>query len=79
MNRANCILVFVFTLIFILPGADVFAVCPFPCCPAHLSAGQCAALQCAPCAPIPLDGGLSALLVAGIAYGSKKVFGKSKA
>jgi hypothetical protein len=34
--------------------------------------------ECPACPSVPLDGGLSALLIAGIAYGSKKAFGKSK-
>ena len=30
-----------------------------------------------PCAPIPLDGGISILIAAGAAYGAKKVYGFS--
>ena len=77
MKKTNCILVIVFILMIILPCTGLYA-CPFPCCPGHLTSAQCTVLGCAPCTPVPLDGGLSALLVAGLAYGSKKIFGKSK-
>jgi hypothetical protein len=60
-----------------IPCCDMIAQCippQLPCCP---TPGTCNP-GCPDCTPVPLDGGLSALLVAGLAYGSKKIFGKSK-
>ena len=72
------------SLMIIIPWSEIFAACPgLPlgfgaydadndCC--YLP-GICGPL-CPTCTEIPLDGGLSALLIAGVAYGVKKVCGK---
>ena len=66
----------------LMPFSDVLAQCtgpfrtdliPNPCCPIFPVCG----VTCPACVPVPLDGGLSALLIAGIAFGAKKVFGKA--
>lgn len=59
----------------VLPVAEIFAQGP-PCCPFPPQVTTCGGLP--PCTPVPLDGGLSALLLAGVAIGAKKVMGKSK-
>ena len=79
MRNFNYIVFAVFLLLMFLPVVDLFAVCTFPggCCPDGL-AGHPACVDCAPCVAIPLDGGLSALLFAGVAYGAKRMYGKVK-
>jgi hypothetical protein len=57
-------------VLFLVGSIDVIAAGP-PCDPSPGCSVNC-------CEPVPLDGGLSALLLAGIAYGAKRVFGKSK-
>ena len=76
MNTIKYILPFlVLGLIIFLPVADVFAQGP-SCCPFPPDVSTCGGLP--PCTPVPLDGGITALLVAGIAYGAKRMYGKSK-
>jgi len=67
-------------LIILIPCCEVFAQCGpgpagtengNPCC-----AFAFPGCSCPVCTPIPLDGGLSALLIAGVAYGAKRVYGK---
>lgn len=66
------LLPFVVLLVLFLVGSiDMLAAGP-PCDPSPSCVTNC-------CTPVPLDGGLSALLFAGIAYGAKRVFGKSNA
>ncbi|PCJ26002.1 MAG: hypothetical protein COA97_06750 [Flavobacteriales bacterium] len=57
-------------LLFVVFGTDLFAAGP-PCDPSPGCTVNC-------CEAIPLDGGLSALIIAGIAYGAKKIYGNSK-
>lgn len=77
MKNFNYIVFAVFFLLMLLPSVEIFAACVFPggCCPDGL-AGHPACTDCPPCVPVPLDGGLTALLVAGVAYGAKRVYGK---
>lgn len=78
MRLNKFLIVGIFTIFMLLPTVDIYAQC-FPnlttCCdnPTLPTCGGCP-----PCVPVPLDGGLSALLLAGIAYGAKKVHGKTK-
>lgn len=78
MKKINYIVFTAFLLLMFLPSVDVLAVCTFPggCCPDGFPPQFCP--DCPPCVPVPLDGGLSALLFAGVAYGAKKVYGKVK-
>lgn len=85
MKNFNYIVFVAFILMVIFPSFDIFAQCTGPltgipndCCPPGSNAALCAAFNCPPCAPVPLDGGLSALLIAGVAYGAKRIYGKSK-
>ena len=72
MNKTiqNLLPFLVLTVLFFIGNVDALAVGP-PCDPSPGCTVNC-------CTPVPLDGGLGALLLAGIAYGAKKVFGKSK-
>ena len=65
-------------IFFVLSSSDLFALCSDleDCCDGLLPPFLCT--TCPDCPAIPIDGGLSALLVAGAAYGAKKVYGKSK-
>ncbi|MGB0882632.1 MAG: PID-CTERM protein-sorting domain-containing protein [Vicingaceae bacterium] len=80
MKNFNYIVFAAFIILMLIPSVDLFAVCTFPggCCPDQLGQGHPACTDCPPCVPVPLDGGLSALLLAGVAYGAKKVYGKVK-
>jgi hypothetical protein len=71
--------VLILLLFILLPNFDIFAQCINinTCCsdnppPAAFCSG------CPPCPAVPLDGGLSALLLAGVAYGAKRIYGKGK-
>tara|TARA_B110000091_G_C13417191_1_gene310595 strand:- start:172 stop:411 length:240 start_codon:yes stop_codon:yes gene_type:complete len=77
MKNFNYIVFTVFLVLVFLPGADLVAqTCTFPggCCPDGFPIALCPG--CPPCTPVPLDGGLSALLIAGVAYGAKKMRSK---
>lgn len=76
MKKNNYIVFAAFLLMMLIPSIDMFAACTFPggCCPTGLPPQFCP--DCPPCVPVPLDGGLTALLIAGVAYGAKKVYGK---
>ena len=77
MKKVHYIFLLAFVGLMLLPTSELIAACippQIPCCPVPGTCGP----TCPPCTPVPLDGGLSALLVAGIAYGAKKVYGKSK-
>ncbi|PCI99639.1 MAG: hypothetical protein COB15_04025 [Flavobacteriales bacterium] len=77
MNKIKYILpLLILGLLITVPCVDVLAGGP-PCCPVQTPPLACDGIL-PPCPQIPLDGGLSALLVAGVAYGAKKIFGKSK-
>ncbi|MDG1477908.1 MAG: hypothetical protein P8Q14_12230 [Vicingaceae bacterium] len=78
MKNFNYIVFAALFLLMLLPSADLLAQCTFPggCCPDGLPPSFCPG--CPPCVPVPLDGGLSALLIAGFAYGAKRVYGKAK-
>ena len=78
MRKFNYILPVVFLLMTLLSSVDLFAACTFPggCCPAGFPPQFCP--DCPPCVPVPLDGGLGALLLAGVAYGAKKFHGRLK-
>lgn len=77
MKNYNYIVFTIFLLLMFLPSVEIFAQCTFPggCCPDALI-GSPFCTNCPPCTPVPLDGGLSALLIAGVAYGAKKVYNK---
>ena len=66
-------------LMLLLPSINIYAQCfdLVGCCNNALPPGLCT--TCGPCPEVPIDGGLSALLIAGVAYGAKRVYGKSKA
>lgn len=74
MGKSNYIILTIFLLLMFIPSVDLLAQGP-PCCPSPTL--PCAGLQ-PPCVPVPLDGGLSALLLAGVAYGAKRVYSKAK-
>ena len=77
MKNFNYIVFAVFLLLMLFPSVDILAqACTFPggCCPDGFPPQFCP--NCPPCVPVPLDGGLSALLIAGVAYGAKRVYGK---
>jgi len=66
------IVIFVFTFfLFIIPGVKVYAGPPNP--PAGGGGPPCWPPPC-----IPIDGGLTFLLIAGAAYGGKKAYDISK-
>ncbi len=79
MKNFNYSVFAAFIVLMLAPSVDLFAACGFPggCCPDAL-VGSPVCTDCPPCVPVPLDGGLSALLLAGVAYGAKRVYGKSK-
>ncbi len=77
MKKIHYIFFLAFFGLMLLPSIDIVAQCfppQFTCCPV---AGACGP-ACPTCTPVPLDGGLGALLIAGVAYGAKRVYGKSK-
>tara|TARA_B100000809_G_scaffold249578_1_gene281077 strand:- start:1744 stop:1980 length:237 start_codon:yes stop_codon:yes gene_type:complete len=78
MKNFNYIIFAVFVLLMVFPSVDLLAQCTFPggCCPDGFPPGACPG--CPPCVPVPFDGGLSTLFIAGVAYGAKKVYGKAK-
>jgi hypothetical protein len=81
INMRYIYLLLLVGIFILLPGIDAMAQCfppQFTCCPPELGPGACGG-ACPTCTPVPLDGGLSALLVAGFAYGAKKIYGKPKA
>ena len=74
--------IFLLITFVVLSSNDLFAICSDfeDCCNGDLPAflcNTCTQIH-GPCPSVPIDGGLSALLTAGIAYGSKKFYGKSK-
>jgi hypothetical protein len=83
MKQIKHILPIIIIALFILmPSIDAIAQCGpgptgeengNPCCVFNFPGCICPV-----CTPVPLDGGLSALLFAGLAFGAKKVMGKSK-
>ena len=79
MKKNNYIVFAAFLILMFLPTLDLLAQCNFPggCCPDGL-AGHPLCTGCPPCVPVPLDGGLSALLIVGVAYGAKRIYGKAK-
>ena len=70
--------------LFLLPLGDAMAACFYNGmehlgCTPHFIFGCCrpqAVNGCPACIEIPLDGGLSALLVAGLAFGARRMRGK---
>ena len=78
MKKTNYIVFAVFILMVFVPSIDIYAVCTQPtgCCPDGFPAFMC--VDCPPCSGVPIDGGLGALLIAGVAFGVKKVKGKVK-
>ena len=85
MKNFNYIIFAVFLILMLIPSAEVFADCSAAplglpngstCCPIGASTTLCNAFNCPPCSSVPLDGGLSALLIVGVAYGAKKMRGK---
>jgi len=84
MKNVNYILpLLLLSLMIIIPCTDFFAQCigptgtnnGVPCC---LVVDGCGPFGCPNCdgIDVPLDGGLSALLIAGVAYGAKKIRSK---
>ena len=71
MKRRHYIVVSVLFLLLVFPSTDICAQC---CTQAQIDLGCPLPL----CPTVPIDGGLSALLIAGAAYGAKKMYGKSK-
>lgn len=62
----------------LFPSIESVAQCfppQFTCCPTPGACGP----TCPDCTPVPLDGGLSALLIAGVAFGAKKLRSNLKA
>jgi hypothetical protein len=80
MNKVNYIFPILIILVLIfLPGLELFAQGPpGDCCPAALLPICGGTLPPCQTEPIPLDGGLSALLIAGVAFGAKKLRGSLK-
>jgi hypothetical protein len=79
MKKNNYIVLSAFILLMFIPVVDVFAqqcTQPAGCCPDGFPPFLCTG--CPPCTGIPLDGGLSALLIAGVAFGAKKLRGNQK-
>lgn len=78
MNKLRYILPLVILMgMLLIPGLELFAQGPpEDCCPTILMPA-CGHLL-PECEPVPLDGGLSALLLAGVAYGAKRFYGKAK-
>ena len=76
MKKINYIVFGIFVLLMFLPSIDILAACQQPggCCPDGFPPFLCT--DCPPCTGAPLDGGLSALLLAGVAFGAKKLKGK---
>ena len=80
MNRFSYILaLLLLALMILVPSMEILAQCG----PGPTAAGPCCVIpfpgcSCPLCAEVPLDGGLSALLFAGVAYGAKKVYNKAK-
>ena len=81
MKNTNCIYLFLVIGMLLFPTLGVFSQCSGPvgddvdgnpCCAVPPLCGP----LCPPCTRIPLDAGLSALLVAGVAFGAKKLKGK---
>jgi len=82
MNKLNYVLpLLLLSLIMIIPCSEIFSCVTVgdeangvPCClffiPDVCDCELCSTIEA------PLDGGLSALLIAGVAYGAKKVRGK---
>jgi len=76
MKKRNYIYIVLFLGLLIAPSVDAVAQCApltIPCCPPDVIGCP---VGCPPCTPVPLDAGLSALLVAGVAFGAKKLKGK---
>lgn len=78
MKKNNYIVFAAFLLLMLIPSVDLLAQCTFPggCCPVGFPPQLCPG--CPPCVEVPLDGGLGAMLVAGVAYGAKRIYGKAK-
>jgi hypothetical protein len=77
MKKIHYIMLLLFVGLMVLPNIEIIAQCippQLPCCPTPGACGP----TCPDCTPVPLDGGLSALLFAGVAYGAKRIYGKSK-
>ena len=85
MRNFNYIIFAIFLILMFIPSAEVFADCSAAplalppgstCCPIGTSITLCQAFNCPPCTDVPFDGGLSALLIAGVAYGATKMRAK---
>ena len=75
-SLVTSVLILLFTL---LPNFDIFAQCiNFTSCCSDSPPPAAFCSGCPPCPAVPLDGGLSALLLAGVAYGAKRIYGKGK-
>jgi len=71
-----------FIIMLFFPSADIFAVCddernPERCCEIGDDSAHCESLSCPPCAPTPINAGLSFLLLAGVAFGAKLMYRKA--
>jgi hypothetical protein len=83
MKNFNYIVFATLLLLMLVPSLELLATCTHPtligatCCPDGYPVFLCTGV-CPPCTDVPLDGGLSALLVAGVAYGAKRMYGKAK-
>ena len=81
MKKIHYIFIVLFLGLMIFPNVELLAQCTGPvgdggdCCAVPPLCGP----TCPPCTPVPLDGGLSALLIAGVAFGAKKLRGNFKA
>ena len=73
MKRGQLIFILILLTVVFIPFGDAFAQCippQFECCPVPDACGP----TCPTCPPVPIDGGLGALLIAGVAYGAKRIY-----
>ena len=78
MRKIYYIFIVAFFVLMLFPSLESAAACfppQFTCCPTPGTCGP----TCPDCTPVPLDGGLSALLIAGVAFGAKKLRSNLKA
>jgi hypothetical protein len=77
MKNFNYIVFSFFLVLMLFPVVDVFAGCfNITTCCGNNPPGGAFCDTCPPCVAVPFDVGLSALLIAGVAFGAKKVRSK---
>lgn len=84
MNKLQFLIpLLLLVLIVLIPSMEVLGQCAVGplgdngCCLVPGSCfGSAGPLGCFNCVDVPFDGGLSALMLAGVAYGAKRLYGK---